>query len=101
MAHFLIQVLKSIMDHLFGVFNDFSVQLFYSFIFTLFCQADLFLMFLGDGELDLYKNILKNDLIIPDYFSGSLKSFIKKVLEKDPSKRISMSQVVDHPWLNN
>lgn len=48
----------------------------------------------------LYKKILEGKFAVPSFVSDSCKDLIKKILTVDPSKRISISQIREHPWFN-
>lgn len=51
----------------------------------------------------LYKKITDGKFTIPSYVSEPCKDLLKKILTTDPSKRISINQIKNHPWykLNN
>ena len=61
----------------------------------------------GLNDLDHYKNLCKKiinaDLIINDdeqnYFSSYFVDFLKKILEKDFTKRININQALNHYWI--
>ncbi|CDH49082.1 br serine threonine-protein kinase 2-like [Lichtheimia corymbifera JMRC:FSU:9682] len=38
---------------------------------------------------------------LPEYLSPQAKHLVRSMLTHDPSKRITMQQVLQHPWLNN
>ena len=44
----------------------------------------------GTGKIELYKNILKADIKIPERFSTEFKDLMKKMLHKDPKERITV-----------
>ena len=53
-------------------------------------------------EPDDFKDKLRdNDLIFPEASDASdlVKDLIKKILEKNPKKRINITQIKQHPWL--
>ena len=62
----------------------------------------LFAMICGHLPFDhpdtaiLYKKILSGVFSIPNYVSDDVRSFIKRVLEIDPSKRISIAEMKKH-----
>ena len=46
--------------------------------------------FYSPDENLMYKNISENKLMFPEFFSGELKDLLKKMLDKDPNKRIGI-----------
>lgn len=46
-----------------------------------------------------YRRIKKNEYIIPEHVSPQLTLFIKQMLQHNPSKRPTMLEIVDHPYL--
>lgn len=38
---------------------------------------------------------------MPHHFSENLKDLMSKMLEKDPKRRISAVDAMDHPWFKN
>ena len=59
-----------------------------------------FFPFRGINEAELRKNILRGNY--PELFdiSDNLKDLINKMLEINPEKRISVDEILNHPWLN-
>lgn len=59
--------------------------------------------FLGNTKDEVYHAILKKELPlkIPELFNCSKNGvdFLSKVLVKDPSKRLTAKQALEHPWL--
>eukprot|EP00466_Bigelowiella_natans_P002284 jgi/Bigna1/91253/estExt_fgenesh1_pg.C_940035 len=51
----------------------------------------------GDDLEDLRDEILHADLIIPLDLPGPMKDLLSKMLNKDPSKRVATSDLVQHP----
>ena len=49
-----------------------------------------------------YRDLKNEELIFPedDEVSNELKDLLKKILEKNPNKRITLEQIKQHPWLN-
>lgn len=50
----------------------------------------------------LYKDILTKEIKIPSHFSSELQDFLKKLLVKDPKKRLGsngIDEILKHPWL--
>ena len=60
-----------------------------------------FFPFRGINEAELRKNILGGKY--PELFdvSDNLKDLINKMLEINPEKRISLDEILNHPWLND
>lgn len=53
----------------------------------------------SNKEAKVFKNILKNQVIYPEYVSSECKDLISKMLENDPNKRIKAEEVLLHPWI--
>ena len=47
--------------------------------------------FYGDDLITLYNNIAKKKLLFPEFFSETIKDLLKKLLEKNPKKRIGIA----------
>lgn len=58
--------------------------------------------FEGDNNKEIFKNVLKTPLTFDpidwDRVSDAAKDLLTKMLEKDPTKRISAQQCLEHPW---
>mgnify|MGYP000715241264 CR=1 FL=1 len=48
---------------------------------------------------DTEKRIWHNKFDVPQHFSPELKDFIVRVLQTDPSKRLTLAQMLEHPWI--
>lgn len=48
-----------------------------------------------------YKRIAKVDLKIPSFVNSEATDLILKLLQKSPRKRITLSEVISHPWIVN
>lgn len=46
-----------------------------------------------------YKRIARVDLNIPSFVEEDAADLIRKLLQKDPKKRISLAEVAIHPWI--
>ncbi|MCJ1404684.1 hypothetical protein MMC11_007910 [Xylographa trunciseda] len=66
---------------------------------TLYCLYFGKIPFERMGVLDLYESIKHDELHIEGDCDEDFKDLIYKVLEKDPSKRIQMPKLRDHPWV--
>lgn len=53
----------------------------------------------SNKEAKVFKNILKNQIVFPEYLSCECKDLIKKMLESEPEKRILAEEVLVHPWV--
>lgn len=76
---------------------------------TLYCLIFNDLPFNGSNEFDLFKNIVNNDLKFPESHNAALsskdkeefvllKDLISKLLIKDPSERICLTDIKKHPF---
>ena len=57
------------------------------------------LPFQGDNTQMIFESVLSGKYIIPDYLSPGCKNLIKKILEIDPKKRISIREIINHPFI--
>ncbi|KAL4478884.1 hypothetical protein ABPG72_009710 [Tetrahymena utriculariae] len=48
---------------------------------------------------EILVNILNMNINIPNYLSEDAKDFIKSLLVRDPSKRMTMEQIINHKWI--
>ena len=62
------------------------------------------------GELPFDNNYLSQQILSADVqfrspvwktISNEAKDLIKKLIVKDPSKRLTIHQALQHPWVNN
>lgn len=54
-----------------------------------------------EGQQQTCKRIKNMEYTFPDYISEEAKDFISKILVHDPNERISIKQILDHPWIVN
>ena len=59
-----------------------------------------YLPFEDDDNEELYKKICSGKFTIPAFVSDPAKDLIKKILVTDPSHRIGIYQIKNHPWFN-
>jgi serine/threonine protein kinase len=45
-----------------------------------------------------YKRIQKRELILPAFLSADCKDLINKVIQLEPSHRLTLQQIMAHPW---
>ncbi|KAA8910716.1 kinase-like domain-containing protein [Sphaerosporella brunnea] len=58
------------------------------------------LPFMADSEFKLFKCIAEEELVIPRQpVDDELRDLIKRLLTKNPSKRITLKEVKRHPWV--
>ncbi|KAK4744107.1 hypothetical protein SAY87_010419 [Trapa incisa] len=61
--------------------------------------------FWGENGKGIFDTILQGDIDFESSpwpsISSSAKDLVRKMLTKDPKKRISSSQVLDHPWIKD
>ena len=48
-----------------------------------------------DADL-MYKNISENNLMFPEFFSDEFKDLLRKMMHKDPKKRIGIAEIKKH-----
>ena len=60
-----------------------------------------FFPFRGINETQLHENILTGIYPKPNNISGELLDLLSKILDINPSKRISIEEILKHPWLND
>jgi len=61
-----------------------------------------FPFFAGSGttEQETFKAISETPLNVPAHVSAQAKDFLHRILAKDPMKRLSLHEALDHPWLD-
>jgi [calcium/calmodulin-dependent protein kinase] kinase len=57
------------------------------------------LPFTGKNYLDLAKSIQNNDILFDFQVDNELEDLLRKLLTKDPKKRIIISEIKQHPWI--
>ena len=67
---------------------------------TLFSMVSGYLPFFDSQEHLIYTKICQLELEMPNYFSDSLVDLLSKLLQKDPTKRIDLIGIKEHPWFN-
>ncbi|KZT33337.1 Pkinase-domain-containing protein [Sistotremastrum suecicum HHB10207 ss-3] len=59
------------------------------------------LPFDDDDEAEMKRLILKGDYEDPDWLSEDARDLIRKILQPDPSKRLTVAQILGHAWFRN
>ena len=49
----------------------------------------------------LYESILKGKYVVPEFISQECRNFLGKLLVLNPKKRITVSQITEHIWVND
>jgi len=78
-------------------YNGIEVDIWSSGV-TLYAMLCGFLPFEDPDTALLYKKILKGDFELPDFLTNRSIKFLKEILCTDPSTRLSLSEVKQHPW---
>ncbi|PWN31234.1 Pkinase-domain-containing protein, partial [Meira miltonrushii] len=66
---------------------------------TFYCMVVGHLPFDKSQFLELYESIQSDSPIFPSHLSPNCKDLLEKMLNKDPSKRITIQQMRDHPFI--
>mmetsp|Transcript_28106 Transcript_28106/g.27915 ORF Transcript_28106/g.27915 Transcript_28106/m.27915 type:complete len:95 (+) Transcript_28106:160-444(+) len=58
-----------------------------------------------ESDSELFNSIMKDEVLYPqkvwESISPEAKDFIEKLLIKDPSKRMTAEESLEHPWLSD
>ncbi|XP_050012050.1 maternal embryonic leucine zipper kinase isoform X2 [Alexandromys fortis] len=65
-------------------------------LYVLMCG---FLPFDDDNVMALYKKIMRGKYDVPKWLSPSSILLLQQMLQVDPKKRISMKNLLNHPWI--
>lgn len=68
---------------------------------VLFALVSGRLPFSNENSPELLKAILTESPVFPKWISSDLRDLLSSMLEKDPSKRITIAEIKTHPWLNS
>ncbi|EAX97361.1 CAMK family protein kinase [Trichomonas vaginalis G3] len=66
----------------------------------LFALLTGYLPFSGQNSSDIKHNILHQNIEFPDYLSKDAKNLLSKMLERNPTKRISIQGIKQHSWFS-
>lgn len=64
----------------------------------LYFMATAKLPFRGNENSSIINKIRSGTVELPSYLSPALKDLLSKMLHKNPRKRVTLSQVQNHPW---
>uniref|UniRef100_A0A6B2LB18 Aurora kinase n=1 Tax=Arcella intermedia TaxID=1963864 RepID=A0A6B2LB18_9EUKA len=65
-------------------------------LYEMLCSA---LPFYGETEEDLERKILRGKLKIPPFVSPEAADLMRRLLQKDPRKRMELDELEAHPWV--
>jgi len=80
-------------------YNGIQVDIWSSGV-TLYAMLCGFLPFEDPDTALLYKKILKGDFELPDFLTNRSIKFLQEILCTDPERRLSLSEIQQHPWLS-
>lgn len=66
---------------------------------TLYLLVHRSLPFRSETMVGLFDKIVNEEVELPDNMEPNLKDLFKRILTKQPQKRITMSQLRNHPWV--
>lgn len=66
---------------------------------TLYCLRLGRIPFEKKSIIDLFESIRSDSLEVPAEVDEPFRDLVSRLLEKDPSKRITMDEVREHPWV--
>ena len=70
------------------------------------CGTVLYMMLTGklpfedDDNVQLYKKIITGQYTLPEFLSRNAKDLIRKMLQTNPRKRITLNDIKGHSWFN-
>lgn len=59
------------------------------------------LPFGGKNDKEISRRILEQKLTLPEYLADDVSDLIRRMLRKDPEKRITLSGIRNHVWMKN
>lgn len=66
---------------------------------TLYCWISASLPFKGSSVAEIYNSILTNDPDTSKIETPELRDILHKLLKKDPNQRITLEEILMHPWV--
>ncbi|KAJ4391835.1 hypothetical protein N0V93_005455 [Gnomoniopsis smithogilvyi] len=66
---------------------------------TLYCLRYGYIPFKQAGVLEIYQAIKEDTPVIPEDENPHLKDLLMRLMEKDPTQRITMAEIREHPWV--
>ncbi|CAL4914289.1 unnamed protein product [Urochloa decumbens] len=60
-----------------------------------------YLPFQDKNLIDMYKKIFKAELKWPSWFSSDARKLLRRLLHPNPSARISIAEIMEHPWFRS
>ncbi|PGG96626.1 CAMKK/CAMKK-META protein kinase [Polytolypa hystricis UAMH7299] len=66
---------------------------------TLYCLRYGRIPFPKESILEMYEAIRSDDINLDDETDEEFKDLMRQILEKDPAKRIDMTELRNHPWV--
>jgi serine/threonine protein kinase len=52
----------------------------------------------SENQIELFREIKEATFDIPTYWSPALQCLLERMLSKDPSKRVTIAEVLASPW---
>ena len=65
---------------------------------TVYCLLFGKVPWMAENVLEIYEKIRSDPLIIPQPVAADLEDFLRRVLDKDPAKRLTLAEIRTHPW---
>lgn len=68
---------------------------------TLFCMLVGHVPFMAENVIEIYDAIRRSPLVIPPHVSAQPRHLLTRLLERNPKKRLTISEAMEHPWIRN
>jgi serine/threonine protein kinase len=79
----------------------FGVQEVFIYVVVLYAMLFGTIPFKANNMTDLHNMIVKGKYKIDDTISDRAKNLLSKILEVDPKKRFTISQILSHNWFDD